>query len=174
MAATIVSRCARGTNSRRKGAKRSLPRATNCARGNWLSLPGSTMPRFARVPPGRRSSASAAWCPNAHRSTGRADRRDALDYARASPCRHARRLPGQQVACAYSVGPQFGAGLSYIGDGHLCSEHGILPVKLSRIRFAVGLSQILASHRDALWPRASIRNLDLNVRNREAGRICSP
>src|SRR4029078_9085347 len=43
----------------------------------------------------------------------------------------------QTAACAYGVRPQIGAGLGYIGDGQFCPGHGILLVKLSRIRFAV-------------------------------------
>src|SRR4029453_10099593 len=46
-----------------------------------------------------------------------------------------------------------GADLSYIGDGHLCPGHGILLMKLSRMHFAIGLSQISASLREA-WTYA--------------------
>ena len=65
MAATIASRSARGTSSRRPAAKPSSPRATNCARPIWPIWRGSTMPRFARCLRNRRSSASAATASSA-------------------------------------------------------------------------------------------------------------
>ena len=49
MAATIASRSAPGTNSRRPGAKPNSPRATNCARPRSPSWRGSMMPRSARM-----------------------------------------------------------------------------------------------------------------------------
>ena len=47
-AATTAWRSAPGTSSRRRAARRSSPRARNCARRRWPSLRGSTMRRFAR------------------------------------------------------------------------------------------------------------------------------
>ena len=60
MAATIASRSARGTSSRKPGARSNSPRATNCARHRLRSWRGSTTQRFARCLQNRRSSASAA------------------------------------------------------------------------------------------------------------------
>ena len=65
MAATIASRYARGTNSRRQAAKRNSPRAKICAPPNSPSWPGSTTPRFAPCSRNRRSSASAATASSA-------------------------------------------------------------------------------------------------------------
>ena len=49
----------------RRGGRRSLPRARNCVRPILRSSRGSTMPRFARASPSRRSSVSAATASSA-------------------------------------------------------------------------------------------------------------
>ena len=65
MAATIASRSAPGTSSRRPGARPSSPRATSCARPRSPNWRGSTTRRFARCSRNRRSSASAATASSA-------------------------------------------------------------------------------------------------------------
>ena len=65
MAATIASRSAPGTNSRKQGREAKLAARENCARRRWPISPGSTMRRFARCLRNRRSSASAATASSA-------------------------------------------------------------------------------------------------------------